>query len=146
MRNYMSIWWVWKKIVNVKRLYLEARLSPPICLPPASKSCFIKSGELLQACLGNIVPIMNSAKTFSYNRTKFSDFTFASKWNYIYCFFESCFYFQRMILLPLSSGTPWGSQEMISITSDQRFYQEEKKTLCLLHKIWQSCPISKGPQ
>ena len=63
-----------KKIVNVKRLYLEARLSPPICLPPASKSCFIKSGELLQACLGNIVPIMNSAKTFSYNRTKFSRF------------------------------------------------------------------------
>ena len=70
----MSIWWVWKKIVNVKRLYLEARLSPPICLPPASKSCFIKSGELLQACLGNIVPIMNSAKTFSYNRTKLSGF------------------------------------------------------------------------
>ena len=49
-------------------------MSPPICLPPASKSCFIKSGELLQACLGNIVPIMNSAKTFSYDKTKFSGF------------------------------------------------------------------------
>ena len=68
-----------KKIINVKRLYLEARLSPPICLPPASKSCFIKSGELLQACLGNIVPIMNSAKTFSYNRTKLSGFCLCIK-------------------------------------------------------------------
>ena len=73
-----SIKWV-RKITNVKRLFLEARLSPPICLPPASKSCFIKSGELLQACLGNIVPIMNSAKTFSYNRTKLSGFCLCIK-------------------------------------------------------------------
>ena len=39
---------------------------PAVCLPaPTSKSCFIKSGKLLQGCLRNIVAVMNFVKLIS---------------------------------------------------------------------------------
>ena len=34
-------------------------------------------------------------------------------------------FFEEEFLLPVSSGSLWGSPEMISITSDQQFHQEE---------------------